>query len=601
MNRSKLHTSFSARAPLALAVLAPLAFAQSEKPKVVGAGPGFPGTAVGHAPKVEIAWNRFYDYPDLLAHFDRVEAAFPAFVTHETIGRSVESRELRVYTVTDPRTGPASEKPAMWIDGNVHGNEVQGGEAALYALWYLCENAGSNAEIKQLLEDCAFYVLPSQNPDGRAHWFEFAHDPHSSRTGVMPTDDDDDGLFDEDPANDLDGDGQITQMRKYVPGQGTHRLDPDDPRILVPVPANDEGRRGDWILLGEEGLDDDGDGRINEDEVGGYDMNRAWPSSWAPEYVQFGAGPFPLYWPEPRAIAGFIQTHPNVAAVQSFHNAGGMILRGPGAESFGDYPYEDVRVYDELGRAGEKMLPFYKYMVIWKDLYTVWGGFVNWTYEGLGIVSFTNELWNDDQYFQSAPQPDGGNEKQRHWFDDKLLQRAGFVDWHPYEHPLYGKIELGGYRKDVGRVPPTFMIEEMLHRNALFCLEHAKTMPKVVLGEATVTELDGGVKAIDVVARNLHLIPTRTAMAARAKVGEPDAFTITGKGLTVLAGGVRNDRFRPERIELQEKEPEKLLRERGVGSRGELRLRWLVRGKTDKAVVTFTGEKARKVELEIKL
>ncbi|MBK7876963.1 MAG: hypothetical protein IPJ77_14665 [Planctomycetes bacterium] len=329
--------------------------------------------------------------------------------------------------------------------------------------------------------------------------------------------------------------------------------------------------------------------------------NRAWPSSWAPEHVQFGAGPYPLYWPEPRAIASFIQAHPNIAAVQSFHNAGGMILRGPGTESFGEYPNEDVRVYDELGRTGEAMLPFYKYMVIWKDLYTVWGGFVNWTYEGLGIVSFTNELWNDDQYFQSAPKPVEGGEKERRWFDDKLLQRAGFVDWHPYEHPLYGKVELGGYRKDVGRVPPTFLIEEMLHRNALFCLEHAKAMPKVVLGEVVVTELGDGVKAIDLIARNLHAIPTRTAMAARAKTGVPDTFTLQGKGLTVLAGGVRSDRFRPERIELQEKNPERLLRERGVGSRGELRLRWLVRGKADKAVVTYEGEKARKVELEIKL
>ena len=32
------------------------------------------------------------------------------------------------------------------------------------------------------------------------------------------------------------------------------------------------------------------------------------------------------------------------------------------------------------------MLPFYRYMIIHADLYTVHGGFVNWTSEGLGIV-----------------------------------------------------------------------------------------------------------------------------------------------------------------------------------------------------------------------
>ncbi|MBI5362880.1 MAG: peptidase M14 [Planctomycetes bacterium] len=591
-------------------VLAAAPISAQTPARVAGAGPGFPGTAVGHAPKVEIPWNRFHDYPELLALFDRVEAAFPELVKHEVIGHSVENRELRVYTVNDARTGPANEKPAMWIDGNVHGNEVQGGEAALYTLWYVCENASSNDKVAELLKDAAFYVLPSQNPDGRSHWFERAHNAHSSRTGVMPTDDDDDGRFDEDPADDLDGDGQITQMRKFVPGQGTHRQDPDDPRILVPVPPNDEGRRGDWILVGEEGLDDDGDGRINEDDPGGYDMNRAWPSSWAPEHVQFGAGPYPLYWPEPRAIANFIQRHSNIAAVQSFHNAGGMILRGPGTESFGEYPSEDLRAYDELGRDGEKMLPFYKYMVIWKDLYTVWGGFVNWTYEGLGIVSFTNELWNDDQYFQDAGRAEeagkgavlgGGFDRQRHWFDDKLLMGAGFVAWHAFEHPLFGKVEIGGYRKDVGRVPPTFMIEEMVHRNAMFCLGHARAMPKVVFEDVQVTELGEGVKAVDLVVRNLHAIPTRTGMAARGKVGAPDVIAIEGAGLTVIAGGVRSDRFRPERIELQERHPERLLRERGVGSRGEVRVRWLVRGKAEKAVVTYGGEKVRGVRVEVRL
>ncbi len=129
----------------------------------------------------------------------------------------------------------------MWIDGNVHGNEVQGGEAVLYTAWYLLENYALLPDAAALVDDCTFYLLPSQNPDGRAHWFEEANTAHSSRTGYQPHDDDRDGRFDEDPADDLDGDGQITQMRKYVPGQGNFRLDPDDPRLMIFVPPNDKG------------------------------------------------------------------------------------------------------------------------------------------------------------------------------------------------------------------------------------------------------------------------------------------------------------------------------------------------------------------------
>jgi hypothetical protein len=582
-------------------VLALALCALQDKP-VMKYEPGFPGTPVGHAPKVEIPWNRLYDLPELYAHMDRLEAAFPNLMRHEVIGTSFEKRELRVYTIVNAATGKDTEKPAMWVDGNVHGNEVQAGEAVMYLASYLLENYGSNPEITKLVDGSAFYLLPSQNPDGRAHWFEDAHNAHSSRTGYQPTDDDNDGKFDEDPADDLDGDGQITQMRKFVPGQGTHRIDPDDPRVLIPVPPNDEGRKGDWIYLGEEGIDNDGDGRINEDPKGGYDMNRSWPSMWEPDHVQNGAGPYPLYWPEPKCIARFVLAHPNLAALQSFHNAGGMILRGPGAEPYGEYEREDVRVFDELGRNGERMLPFYKYMVIWKDLYTVYGGFATWGYEGLGVISFTNELWNNEQMFPDKSKPAGASgEKDRYFFDDKLLSGAGFVDWHPFDHPFYGKIEIGGWRKDTGRVPPTFMIEEMVHRNAMFCIEHARAMPLIVIEDATVSDLGDGLRTVDVTFKNMHAIPTRTAQAAKQKIGEPDAFTISGKNVDVVAGGFRLDRWHPERLELAEREPSRLLRESGIPSRGEVRVRWFVRGKGDTVTVTWQGEKARDQSLQVKL
>jgi hypothetical protein len=480
----------------------------------------------------------------------------------------------------------------------------------MYVAWYVLENHGTNPEITELLDRAALYLLPMQNPDGRAHWFADPHNPHSSRTGYQPTDDDGDGRFDEDGPDDLDGDRQIVQMRKFMPMEGTHRLDPDDPRVLVPVPPNDRGIRGDWRMLGQEGLDNDGDGLINEDPPGGYDMNRAWPSLWKPEFIQGGAGPYPLYWPETRAIARFLLEHANVAALQSFHNSGGMILRGPGAEVFGEYDAGDLQVFDELGKDGEKMLPFYRYMIIWKDLYSVFGGFATWGYEGLGVISFTNEMWSTEQmYPDKARDIEPGrnafgttSQKDRLFFDDTLLMGAGFVDWHPVDHPLYGRVELGGFRKDVGRVPPSFLIEEMLHRNALFCLEHARAMPLVAITDAPqVTDLGDGVKAVDVVFRNERLIPTRTGQASSKKIGRPDVYTCSGRKIEVLAGGFRTDRFRPERMELAEREPDRLLREQGIPGRGEVRVRWFVRGAGDRVTVGWSGEKARDLALEIPL
>ena len=110
---------------------------------------------------------------------------------------------------------------------------------------------------------------------------------------------------------------------------------------------------------------------------------------------------YPFQLPEAKAVNDFLMAHPNIAGVQSYHNNGGMILRGPGAEWQGEYPRADVRVYDELGRQGERMLPYYRYLVIWSGLYTVHGGFIDWTNDGLGMLSFSNELWNGGQYFNS--------------------------------------------------------------------------------------------------------------------------------------------------------------------------------------------------------
>ncbi len=396
-----------------------------------------------HIPaKVEIAWDRYSTYEQLCDHIKAIAAAYPDLVQVKVLGKSGQGRDLILAIVNSPKTGPDASKPAMWIDGNVHGNEIQAGEAVVYALWYLTKAYGRNEDLTKLLDSCSFYLLPSQNPDGRDYWFSHANNPSSSRSNQRPVDNDQDGLVDEDPDDDLDGDGSITTMWKNDPGHGDWIRLQTDPRVFQRVRPD---QKGDWIFLGEEGIDNDGDGLINEDPPGGDDMNRNWPSDWQPGYVQGGAGQFPLSNPEPRAISRFILDHPNIGAVQSYHNAGGMILRGPGASyREASYPGEDRAVYDEIGRLGEQLLPYYRYMVIYRDLYTVHGGFVDWTAEGLGIFSFTNEMWSDAKYFQRDVMPD----EAREWvWRDHMVFGQTFTEYKEFDHPKYGKILIGGPNK----------------------------------------------------------------------------------------------------------------------------------------------------------
>jgi hypothetical protein len=520
-------------------------------------------------PKVPLRWDRFYDYPEMEAALRRLAAAHPGWLTIASIGKSVEGRDFWMVTLASPDGPPPEARPAMYIDANVHGNEVQGTEVCLYTLWYLLENRDRLPKVRDLLARVAFYILPTVNPDGRQHWFDAPNTSSSSRSGKAPVDNDRDGLFDEDGPDDLDGDGSVTQMRKRVERGGTHILDPDEPRLLKAV---EPGMPGEYVLLGQEGIDNDGDGDINEDPPGGYDMNRNWPSDWQPNWLQFGAGDYPLNWPETRATADFLLAHPNVAAVQSYHNAGGMILRGPGTKDIPEYPGADLRVYDELGRAGEAMLPNYRYMLLWRDLYPVHGGFVTWAFEGLGIFSFTNELWNDAQY--GGPAGDG--QRSRLLWQERLELGGSYKAWTPYEHPLFGPIEIGGFTKTSSRVPPLFMLEELCHRNMAFTLHHADAMPQLSLNEPAVEDLGNGLWRVRAEVRNEKLIPSISALARQKKLGVPDRFELAGEGVRVLAGGILSGPPLRERVANPQRHlPARLLIEGGVPSFGTTRVEWL--------------------------
>lgn len=547
--------------------------------------------------KVDIAFNRYYRHGEINDFMRRIAKAYPDLVKIEKIGESRQGREMLVAIVTNSRTGPDREKPAMWIDGNVHGNEIQGAEAVLYTLWHAAKEYGHNEALSELLDDTTLYLLPSQNPDGRDYWFEHPNTPHSSRTNQRPVDSDGDGLFDEDPTDDLDGDGAITQMWIADPS-GRWRRNPDDPRLFERVPAD---KKGSWTLLGAEGVDNDGDGRLNEDPPGGDDMNRNWPSDWQPNHIQRGASEFPFSEPETSAIGMFILAHPNIAGVQSFHNSGGMILRGPGADYKGSsYPSEDNRVYDEIGKIGEDLLPYYTYMVIWKDLYTVHGGFVNWAAEGLGIFSFTNELWSAGKYFQEdATRPDA--EKMMR-FRDLLQFGKDFTPYTEVDHPQYGKVLVGGLTQWSSRNTPTFMLEEEAHRNFGFTMFHASQMPRLRFERIETAQLRDGLFSVTAEVRNDRLLPTRSGLASREKIGRNDLFLCDpDNGGQVVAAGILDSwidtsmdevRFEPGRVQI----------ERGVPSRSAVILRFLVSGKPgDEVKLRYLSEKARNLETTVTL
>jgi hypothetical protein len=539
--------------------------------------------------KVQIAWNQLYNYDQVVDICRQLVAAYPDMLRMESIGKSVEGRDMWLLTLNVQKTGRDTEKPAMYIDGNIHGNEVQATEVILYTIWYLTKSYGKVPELTELMDRVAFYFVPMVNPDGRAHWFSSPNTMSSSRSGKKPVDSDGDGLFDEDGPNDLDGDGFILQMRREDPN-GRVRESPEDYRLMVPVDPQAKGEFKRYTPLGEEGIDDDEDGLVNEDGPGGYDPNRNWPADWQPNYIQRGSGDYPLSLPESASIARFILAHPNIAGVQAYHNNGGMILRGPGV-SYVQYPGADIRVYDKIAQRGEKMLPFYRYLVIWSGLYIVHGGFVNWTAEDLGIISFTNELWTERKYYPNKTE--NATQKEELEFSDYVMFGQSYVPWKKFNHPVYGEIELGGWVKMTGRVPPSFHLEEECHRNFAFTVYHAAQMPLVELDNLEVRPLGGDLWRIRVDVHNRRVIPTTTAQRAARAVGARDYVEISGDKLKVVAGGTIANRFTAP-FQFVEHNPQKLWIDDGIPGESYRTFQWIVSG-SGSATIRFFSDRAKDV------
>lgn len=583
-NESVVPGSKSMRNPFALS-LVPSSFASSRlcvrtllvflvtSTIAYAADKPYPAMGAPQDPKLPLAWNIYRDYNAASQLLKDLEKTFPDLCRLQSLGTSHGGRQMWLLTMTDFKEGEADQKPAMWIDGGIHANETQAVDVVLYSAWFLAESFGKSETVTRLLKDRTFYLLPMMSPDSRDAHFHEPNTTHSPRSGQRPVDDDRDGLVDEDGYDDLDGDGHITMMRRKDPN-GRYRPHPKFPQMLVKVEADE---RGEYSLLGPEGLDNDGDGKVNEDGDGYYDPNRDWGWNWQPSYVQPGAFRYPFSLIENRVVGDFINAHENISAGQTYHNTGGMILHGPGDASDRFNP-ADVELFQAIGARGQEMLPGYRSINIAKDLYTVYGGEVDWMYAMRGMVPFTNELFTPFNFFRES-KPGGGffaTQEEMHRFDRLLLFGEGFVPWHEVDHPQYGKIEVGGFKKSWGRQPPTFLLEEECHRNMAFTFYHAEQMPKVAVQSIDTSDLGNGLVQVTAVVANERMIPTRTAWDVQKRITRPDLVTLSGPTVAVAASLWSDSPILTD-AKISQREPT-VVRVDRIPGMGAVYVRWIVQG-----------------------
>ena len=358
-----------------------------------------------------------------------------------------------------------------------------------------------------------------------------------------------------------------------------------------------EGEKGQYTILGSEGIDNDNDGMINEDGDGSYDPNRNWAWNWQPEQFQRGAHNYPFSIPEVRVVAQAIMKRRNIAGSQTYHNTGGMFLIGPGQK--GDsYEGADMQIFSKLAATGEKIIPGYKLKVVSKDLYSVYGGELDWFYKMRGVFCFNNELFTPYNFFHKKPNGYMAKSSEMQEFDKYLLFQQGSIKWQEFNHPQYGKIEIGGFTKNWMRQPPGFMIQEECHRNMAFTIYHAQQMPLVKITDSKITEIKEGLFELVVTLKNNKLCPTHSAHDIKQKINPPNFLTINGENIKVLTAFTSND-FLFRRAQEQKRNSAKVKIE-NVDSYGTTYVKFLIEGK-GKAFINFLSERAGNTDIEVEI
>jgi len=402
-----------------------------------------------------LPFDHILRYDELTGLLHAWASARPDLLQVESLGRTPEGRELWFATVTNSATGPALEKPALIVDGNMHALEWTGGVAAMNFLWRLVRDYGSDERTTRLLDTRCVYVLPRLSPDGVEATLRegriirsVAREP----AGGAPAP----GLR----MRDLDGDGRIVFLRFRDPS-GPWKQHPQEPRLLIARGPDEAG--GDYWRVVPEGVIEgfDGESITVLPALEGLDFGVNFPDDRGPEAAGGRPAPDPALVPEVAAYVDAIRSRPNIGAYVTCHSFGGGILMPP-VNPDDLLPQGDRLTYAALAAKAAELTGYQPMSYLdlragqMMDVHIPTE--IGWLYNVYGIFSFITELWNPLKAAGIALDGSpmslwlGGYHPVEHELEllrwnDSDLGGAGFVAWHPLRHPQLGPVEIGGWDK----------------------------------------------------------------------------------------------------------------------------------------------------------
>jgi hypothetical protein len=524
----------------------------------------------------------YLDYPALTDALGRLATAHPALVKVDSLARSKEGRDVWIASIgAAPKDAPA--KPSILVVANLEADHVVGSQVALG----LIEKIASSDP--KTFEGRTIYIIPRLNPDGAERLLKGT--PKTDlRANLTSIDRDRDGKANEDGPNDLDGDGLALSMR-WKDAKATLIPDAKDARILRKADA----AKGEKPVYSEgtEGIDDDNDGSIDEDPVGGVNLNRNWPHGWT-EYTP-ETGIYATSEPEVNGLIRFAYAHPELVAVWSFglnDNLKGNpttlpadaphlteIIKAfttattpktdtPKAEPAKDEPKpepakEEVTKKEEAtpddapkakakGKAqgkgqgrggftkgaggGAPAAPATSAPAPGLDG-TTDGALSEWAYQQFGVVGISSRLWSRPEAAPGAPPLTGDGDAR--WLDwnDKVMGGSAFVPFHPVDHPTLGKVEIGGWKPGVRLNPPIEQVGAIVESHFAFLKDLAGRMPGLSIKEAKAEAKGGGIFEIKATVENPGTLPTALAQGVVTRKAAPVLVKLLDLGDAKLLSG----------------------------------------------------------------
>jgi hypothetical protein len=530
---------------------------------IAASAPAEPPTSV---PPGALAPEGMSTHEGVATRLRALAGTVPGRASIETIATSRQGRAIELLLLGEQ--DPAKRMPAMLLVAGMDGVNLASTEQCLVAVESMLREHGD------ALGAMRVFVIAEANPDAR-------HDAIARRmpraTNGRVVDDDRDGAADEDGPSDANGDGVVTMIRRVAPpGEpATHLVDAVDPRV-VRAPDREKGEIATHQVF-VEGTDRDGDGRVAEDAAGGVDLDRNFPHRW-PEFEP-DAGPYQLSEPESRGIAEFVRAHPEITTAVVFGRH----------DTLARFP--DTKDKDATGRTPMVYHPddhalYRQFAKLWKDETGIEssaqadlsGSLVLWLANHRGIAAVAANGWNrpeapkppakeatDEAPKEAAteatteaaagdasatPEPDqeskpleSGDAEQSAWLlVAEKLYGAGFVDWKPFQHPVYGACEIGGFAPFLRESPTLAQAQDLGTRSARFIAALATKRPEIRASDARLTPLAGGLARLEFRVTNTGNIATTTEMGRITEMVPPIVVRLAQAGKPLSPDAVLNGR-----------------------------------------------------------